>query len=102
MIASHCPDLLILDLMLGDQSSLPRIKQWRATAPGLRVVVLSMHDEEDYARAAIAAGARGFVMKSEMAGELATAIAAVSAGEVWVSLKLGRSILKEFAEKASR
>jgi len=102
MIESTSPDLLILDLMLGDESSLPRIKGWRAAAPGLRVIVLSMHDEDDYARQALAAGAHGFVMKSEMTGELALAIAAVSGGEIWLSAKLNRAILKEFADTASR
>lgn len=55
-IASLQPDLLILDLMMGDQPSLPHIQPWLALSPGLRVIVLSMHDEEDYARQALVAG----------------------------------------------
>jgi DNA-binding response OmpR family regulator len=102
LIASLLPDLLVLDMMLGDISTLASIKGWRAAAPGLRVIVLSMHDEDAHAREALAAGAHGYVMKASMAGELSTAITAVAAGEVWVSAKLSRAILKEFADKASR
>jgi DNA-binding response OmpR family regulator len=102
LIASTSPDLLILDMMIGDESSLSRIKTWRATAPGLRVIVLSMHDEDDFARKALAAGAHGYVMKAEMAGELIAAIAAVSSGEIWISAKLSQAIVKEFAERASQ
>ena len=41
---------------MGDQPSLPHIQPWLALSPGLRVIVLSMHDEEDYARQALVAG----------------------------------------------
>jgi DNA-binding response OmpR family regulator len=102
IIESGKPDLLILDMMLGDISSLASIKAWRESAPKLRVIMLSMHDEDAHARAALAAGAHGYVMKAGMAGELSTAIGAVAGGDVWVSEKLSRAILKEFADKASQ
>ncbi|HWI19456.1 MAG TPA: response regulator [Vicinamibacterales bacterium] len=102
LIHAAQPDLLVLDMMLGDVSSLGSIKAWRASAPGLRVIVLSMHDEDGHAREALSAGAHGYVMKAGMAGELSTAIAAVAAGDVWVSAKLSQAILREFADVASR
>jgi len=102
LIQSAQPDLLVLDMMLGDISSLGSIKTWRASAPGVRVIMLSMHDEDAHAREALAAGAHGFVMKAGMAEELSVAIGAVAAGDVWLSAKLSRTILKEFAERASR
>jgi DNA-binding response OmpR family regulator len=102
IIQSTQPDLLILDMMLGDVSTLSSIKGWRAAAPGLRVIVLSMHDEDGHAREALASGAHGYVMKAGMAGELSTAITAVAGGDVWVSAKLSQAILKEFADLASR
>lgn len=89
------PDLLILDLMLDGESSLPHVGAWRAAAPGIRVIVLSMHDEAAHARDALAAGAHGYVMKSSMLDELAQAIDAVGAGGVWVSPALGRAIVKD-------
>jgi DNA-binding response OmpR family regulator len=93
------PDLLVLDLMMGGQPSLDHIAGWRKTAPGLRVVMLSMHHEDDYARQALTAGAHGYVMKAEMLDELQTAIAAVVSGGVWVSAAVSRSIVKDFADR---
>jgi len=92
------PDLLVLDLMMGGEASIERLADWRTAAPGVRVIVLSMHHEEEHARQALAAGAHGYVMKSEMLGELAAAIAAVLAGEVWLSTKLSRSIVREYLQ----
>ncbi|MGE0039948.1 MAG: response regulator [Vicinamibacterales bacterium] len=95
VIAEVQPDLLVLDLMLDGASSLAHIAAWRAAAPGMRVIVLSMHDEAAHARDALTAGAHGYVMKSGMLDELTEALDAVTAGEFWVSPALGRAIAKD-------
>jgi DNA-binding response OmpR family regulator len=92
------PGLLVLDLMLDGETSLPHIAGWRAAAPGVRVIVLSMHDEAEHARDALAAGAHGYVMKSGMLDELAEALAVVAAGGIWVSATLGRAIVKDLLD----
>jgi DNA-binding response OmpR family regulator len=95
------PDLLVLDLMMGGQPSLDHIAGWRKKAPSLRVVMLSMHHEDDYARRALAAGAHGYVMKAEMLGDLQAAIASVVSGGVWVSPAVSQSIVKDFVDSRS-
>lgn len=102
MVAALKPDLLVLDLMMGGEPSLDRIAGWRALAPGLRVVMLSMHHEDDYARQALAAGAHGYVMKAEMLEELQSAITSVVGGGVWVSAAVSRSIVKDFVDGRPR
>lgn len=97
-IAAHTPDLLILDLMLNGDGSLEHIAAWRASAPGLRVIVLSMHSEDEFARRALAAGAHGYVMKEQMLGELTAAIAEVMGGGVWVSARVSRSIVRDVVQ----
>lgn len=94
-IADHRPDLLVLDLMLNGEASLAHIAAWRASAPGLRVVVLSMHHEDEYARRALAAGAHGYVMKEQMLDELRAAIGEVMSGGVWVSTRVSRAIVRD-------
>lgn len=94
-IASHRPDLLVLDLMLNGDASLDHVAAWRASAPGLRVIVLSMHSEDEFARRALAAGAHGYVMKEQMLGELTAAIGEVMGGGVWVSSRVSRSIVRD-------
>jgi DNA-binding response OmpR family regulator len=99
MIAARKPDLLILDLMIGSEASLAYIRRWRGASAGMRVIVLSMYEEEEYARQALAAGAHGYVMKEQMIEELQQAIATVGSGGVWVSASLGRSIAKDYVDR---
>lgn len=98
VIAAERPDLLVLDLMLNGDASLDHIAAWRASAPGLRVIVLSMHNEDEYARRALAAGAHGYVMKEQMLDELASAIGEVMGGGVWVSARVSRAIVRDTVE----
>lgn len=87
---------------MGDQPSLPHIQPWLALAPGLRVIVLSMHDEEDYAKQALAAGAQAYVMKSGMIGELNAAIDAVRNGQYWISATLNQALIRDYLRTIAR
>mgnify|MGYP006267380909 FL=1 len=99
LIEAERPDLVILDLMIGDEPSLSHIGRWRSAVPGLRVIMLSMHHEDEYARRALQAGASGYVMKATMVRELGSAIDAVAAGHLWVSASVTQSIVREFATR---
>jgi DNA-binding response OmpR family regulator len=98
VIAQHHPDLLILDLMLNGDASLDHVAAWCTAAPGLRVIVLSMHNEDEFARLALTAGAHGYVMKEQMLGELTSAIAEVMGGGIWVSSRVSRNIVREVVQ----
>jgi DNA-binding response OmpR family regulator len=97
-ITLHQPDLLVLDLMLNGDDSLGHIASWRTAVPGMRVVVLSMHHEDEHARRALAAGAHGYVMKEHVLDELGVAIGEVMGGGVWVSARVSRAIVRDVAE----
>ena len=101
LVERERPDMIVLDLMIGSEPSLDAIRDWLALAPNLRIVVLSMHAEDEYARRALAAGAHAYVMKAEMLGELKAAVEAVAAGGYWVSAKMNQAIVTRFVE-ASR
>lgn len=88
------PDLVILDLMLGNADGLELIKQIRALRPGLNILVISMHDELIYAERALRAGASGFIMKNEPAIEMLAAVHAVLDGDVYLSGRM-RVLLSE-------
>ena len=78
------PDLAIVDLALGSDNSLQLIRQLRERLPHMRILVLSMHEENVYAFPVLQAGADGFVMKQKAAQHLFEAIHAVLAGRVYV------------------
>lgn len=74
------PALAIVDLSLSRRGDLGWLARLRAGCPGLRVIVISVHDEAEVARAAHAAGAEGFVLKRELVTELLPAAESVLAG----------------------
>jgi DNA-binding NarL/FixJ family response regulator len=79
------PDLVILDLMLGNQDGLELIKQIGMLRPGLPILVISMHEEWIYAERALRAGASGYIMKKELASEVLKAVRVVLGGEIYLS-----------------
>jgi DNA-binding NarL/FixJ family response regulator len=90
------PDLMILDLSLPGGGSLDLIEKLQALPQAPKVLVLSMHHDPPYARAALAAGARGYVVKTISEQELLAAVRAVCRGRLFVDLdeeRLTRSVL---------
>lgn len=82
------PDLVVLDLMLGNEDGLELVKQVQMLRPGLLILVISLHDELIYAERALRAGASGFIMKRESPAEVLKAIHAVLAGEIYLSPRM--------------
>lgn len=82
------PDLIILDLMLGNADGLELIKQLRALRPAIAILVISLHDELVYAERALRAGAAGFVMKKEPPQEVLTAVRTILSGGHYLSAKM--------------
>ena len=82
------PDVLILDLTMPGGSAVQTIERLVRECPQTRVVVLTMHDDPSYLRAALAAGAFGYVVKKAADSELLSAIRAVSQGRAFVDLDL--------------
>jgi DNA-binding NarL/FixJ family response regulator len=85
-IAADNPDVLILDLTLPGGGSLPLIESLSSRQIAIHVLVLTMHVYPAYVRAALAAGATGYVVKTVGERELLAAIRAVHRGQVCVDL----------------
>lgn len=83
----HEPDVMLLDLTMPDGGT-GAIERCLAAAPRTKVLVLTMHDDPVYARAAMASGAAGYVVKMAADTELLSAIRAVHAGRVFMDVRL--------------
>jgi DNA-binding NarL/FixJ family response regulator len=94
--ARASPDLAIVDISLGGANGLELIKNLRVLQPGLRILVLSMHDEAHFAERALRAGAHGYVMKREARARIMEAVRAVCAGDVYVSDRIRQSMLHQY------
>lgn len=82
------PDLLVLDLFLHGAGGTAFVEHLSEQFPSLRILVLSVHEEVVYAERALAAGARGYVMKSCAREEILGALATIAAGEIYLSEEL--------------
>ncbi|MBI5408783.1 MAG: response regulator transcription factor [Nitrospirae bacterium] len=98
VIANCKPDIILVDLTLGDGSGIRLIENLMYSHPGLPTLVLSMHDESAYAERCLKAGARGYIMKQESSRELLSAIRKVLGGEIYVSDKLNVKLLHKFVK----
>jgi two-component system response regulator NreC len=83
------PTVLVLDLNMPGGSSLEAIPEIAGTSPGTSVVVLTMQEDPAFAREALRAGARGYVLKHSAGAELVQAIRAAAGGGTWLNPDLG-------------
>ena len=90
------PDLVLLDLFLDTDSTLPLITPLRDQFPQTLILVLSQYDETIYAEQALEAGAAGYVLKEDSPHEVLAAIRSVFQEEIYLSHKLAGRLLYQF------
>ncbi|MEW6232260.1 MAG: response regulator transcription factor [Chloroflexota bacterium] len=89
------PDLVLLDISMPGMSGLEALRQMKREQPELAVLVLTMHEDVDYLRQALGAGAAGYVPKSAADVELLSALRAVVRGGVYIHPSHTKTILEE-------
>ena len=92
------PDVVLLDVTLGDENGLEIVRGLDALSHVPRVLVLSMFDETLYADDAIALGARGYTMKDAPPEDLIQALRVVAAGGIYLSARLTERVMQRLAE----
>ena len=85
-------DLLLLDMSMPGKSGIELIKQVRAEKPRLRILVLTMHEEHQYAVRAIRAGASGYITKESASRQLVAAIRKVAGGGAFISSEVAEQL----------
>ena len=98
-IKTAAPDLILLDIMLGDGDGVTLLKRLRAFDADLPVLMLSMHDESLYALRAMRAGADGYVMKHEAMTNVVQAIHEVFNGRPYLSPAMAAQVIAKFAHR---
>jgi DNA-binding NarL/FixJ family response regulator len=82
------PDILILDISMGDLSGIDIARQLRDSGCKAKIIFLTVHEDRDYVNAAIGAGGSAYVVKSRLNLDLIRAIKAVLANKLFVSANL--------------
>jgi DNA-binding NarL/FixJ family response regulator len=94
VVVAQKPDVVLLDLRLGQADGLESIKTLISQFENLRIVVISQFDETVYAERSLRAGAMGYVMKNQATEEVLGAIRAVLAGQVYLSRTMTNRVLQ--------
>jgi DNA-binding NarL/FixJ family response regulator len=85
-------DVLLLDMSMPGKSGIELIRQVHAEKPKLRILVLSMHEEHQYAVRAIRAGAAGYLTKESASRQLVDAIRKVATGGAFISSEVAQQL----------
>ncbi|HYF16829.1 MAG TPA: response regulator transcription factor [Ramlibacter sp.] len=85
-------DVLVLDLSMPGRSGMELIKQVKAEKPRLRILVLSMHEESQYAVRAIKSGASGYLTKESAPAQLEQALRKIAAGGAYISAEVAEQL----------
>jgi two-component system response regulator NreC len=91
-VRGHKPTILILDLNMPGGSSLEAVPEIRAASPETEIVVLTMQNEPAYARRALQAGVRGYVLKEAADAELVQAVRGAADGDTYLQPALGAKL----------
>jgi len=92
-LAAARPDVVIIDLVLGEMGGLELVKTLKTQSPELLILVLSMHDETYYAERCLRAGAKGYIMKKEAIEQVENAVRTVLDGKVYLSKAMSEQFL---------
>ncbi|WP_028214100.1 response regulator transcription factor [Paraburkholderia mimosarum] len=100
LVRSHDAKVLVLDLSMPGRSGVDLIRQIKEEKPALRVLVLTMHAEHQYAARAFKAGASGYLTKESASTELVNAVTKIASGGVYVSMAMAERFAQSLNEPA--
>lgn len=87
------PQVVVLDLMMPELNGLEAARQIRKALPTTEILVFTMHDSEDLVHAILSAGARGYVLKSDAARHLVSAVEALARRQPFFSSRVSATVL---------
>jgi DNA-binding NarL/FixJ family response regulator len=97
LIEQHKPDVVLMDIAMPGLNGLEATARAAEAFPDVRVIILSMHANVEYARRALAAGAAGYLLKNSKPAELETAIDAVVRGDTYLTPRIAKFIAADYA-----
>lgn len=101
-VQTHDYDVVVLDIAMPDGGGLEVLKQLRTLRPEVRVLILSIYPEKQYAVRALKAGAAGYLTKESAPDELIAAIRQVSLGGKYITQSLAEKLAVELGGEAEK
>ena len=101
LVRTHRPDVVLMDIAMPGLNGLEAAARIAKKFPNVRVIILSMHVNEEYVLQALRAGAAGYMVKGADAAELEIAIRAVARGETYLSPMVSKHVVTDYIQRIS-
>jgi len=99
LVAEHRPDVVILDITMPGLNGLNAVPVIKAEFPDVRILIMSMHDNEEYVWHALHSGAAGYVLKDAGPVELELAIRSAARGGSYLSSSVSRHVVGDWVRR---
>jgi DNA-binding NarL/FixJ family response regulator len=96
LIKTHQPDVVLMDISMAGLNGLQALARITRDFPHVRVIILSMHPNDEYVLQALKSGASGYLLKRAATTELSAALKSVAGGEIYLSREIASQFLKKF------
>ncbi|GGJ64040.1 two-component system response regulator DegU [Anoxybacillus voinovskiensis] len=101
LVEKHRPDIVIMDINMPHTNGVEATRQLIEAYPDIKVVVLSIHDDENYVMHALKSGASGYLLKDMDADTLVEAVKVVAEGGSYLHPRVTHNLIKEYRRLAS-
>ena len=95
-VAARRPDVAVVDLSMPRLSGLEAVRRIRESHPEVQVLVLTVHEEEEYVLPIVRAGAGGYLVKDSAAADLLAAVRAVAAGQAYFGPQAAKALAEQY------
>ena len=94
MVAQLSPDVVLMDIAMGDENGIEATRAIKAKAPAVAVIILSLYDDVQYIEAAVEAGAAGYFLKTVQGSDLAAAVRSAHEGDTVLSPEVAGKVFR--------
>ena len=99
LVGTQQPDVVLMDVAMPEMNGLEATARVSKEFPSVRVIILSMHANEEYVLQALRAGAAGYVLKDSGVSELELALKSVSRGETYLSPAVSKHVVADYVRR---
>lgn len=100
LVEKLCPDVVLMDISMPALNGLEATRQITKRFPEVKVLILTVHSDEEYIRQVLSAGASGYLVKQAAPSELASAIRAAYQGDFFPSPSISRELIEDYTRQA--
>ena len=96
LIQQHRPDLVLMDVAMPNLNGIDATTRIKSEFPRTKVLIISMHSDEEYVIRAFRAGASGYVLKDAAASELELAVKSIATGRTFLGPSISRNVVNKY------